>query len=493
MPSTGSNDREHAARGRAILTGVKLARLNPFAGLPNPREVWAWGMYDLANQSFTLLINTLLFAVYFKEVVVADPARGDALWGRIYAISMLLVVLSSPLLGVLADCRGSRKATLLWTGVGCAALTASFGLIPPGAVVLAVALYIPANLLYQLGENFLASFLPAVASSRNMGRVSATGWAMGYVGALLLLLISAGAMLLLSMQSPTAWRPLFVFAGVWFVLNMIPAWRVLREPPAAELEPGAPTLVHQAYIRVRSSIRRAGQFNQLGRFLLAFFVYGMGVQVIIAFASIIARDFGFDTVKLVIFVLQLTVTAGIAAIATARFQDRLGARPTLLIFLGVWIVSAGGLLGISLWPGGAPEAAFWVVGNGIGLGIGGIGTASRSMVGRFTPRHRTAEFFGLWGMTYKLAGVAGVWTFAEVKAGIGLPASLGVLAAFFVVGIVLLLRVNETAGLRAARRAERGAGLAPQERDGHVVPSPASDRSPGADTVSHDHDGPTNR
>ena len=87
--------------------------LNPFRGLDNPKTVCAWGLYDLANQSFTLLINTLLFSIYFKEVVVGVDSKGDSLWGLTFSGSMLLVVLASPLLGAVADCRGWRKNFLV--------------------------------------------------------------------------------------------------------------------------------------------------------------------------------------------------------------------------------------------------------------------------------------------------------------------------------------------------------------------------------------------
>ncbi|MFI4898497.1 MAG: MFS transporter, partial [Phycisphaerales bacterium JB059] len=103
----------------------------------------------------------------------------------------------------------------------------------------------------------------------------------------------------------------------------------------------------------------------------------------------------------------------------------------------------------------ANQWAFWVVGNGVGLGLGGIGASSRAMVGRFTPRHKTAEFFGLWGMTYKSAGVVGVLSFGQVKQSLGDTPSLVVLTLFFVVGLAMVTRVRETGGVRAARRSER--------------------------------------
>lgn len=412
-------------------------------------------MYDLANQSFTLLINTLLFAIYFKQVVVGDPQKGDSLWSIVFASSMLLVVLLSPLTGAVADCRGWRKLFLLATGLICSVLTCALGFAQAGTLLLAILIYIPANLTYQLGENFLASFLPGVSTSRNIGRISALGWSMGYAGALILLVISVIAMQGLGWQDPTMWRPLFVFAGLWFLLNMIPAFVVLREPP---VEKGAVqrSIHREAFARMKNTVQSAGQYRQLVRFFIAFFVFGMGVQVIVAFASIIAVDFGFNSTKLVLFVGQLTITAGIAAIATGMFQDKIGAKNTVMIYLIGWVVSSLGLLGLSLMNP-SPEWLFWVVGNGVGFGIGGIGTSARSLVGRFTPAHKTAEFFGLWGMVYKLAAVVGVLSFGQVKAFIGMPASLLLLTLFFVLGLVLMQFVNESAGVRAAKRAERDA------------------------------------
>ncbi len=431
-------------------------KLNPFAGLPNPKIVWAWGMFDLANQSFTLLINTLLFAIYFKEVVVADPARGTSLWSVAFSSSMLLVVVCSPVLGAIADVRGTRKLVLMTVGVLCATLTCALSLVEPGLIALAMLLYIPANFCYQISENFLASFLPSVSTPRNIGRISATGWAMGYAGALMLLVLTLGAMLTLGLEDPPNWRPLFVFAGLWFMLNMLPSALILREPPTDHATHGTGSLVGEATARMRDTLRSASQYRQLVTFLTAFFVFGMGVQVIIAFAAILAGDFGITGTGLVLFVLQITLTAGAAAVVTGFFQDTIGAKTTVIVYLVVWMISALALLGISLVPS-KPQWLFWIVGNGIGFGIGGIGTASRSLVGRFTPAHKTAEFFGLWGMVYKLAGVVGVLSFGQVNAWIGMSASLALLLAFFAVGLVMTLAVRETAGLRAARRAERSA------------------------------------
>lgn len=479
---------------------------NPFAGLENPKRVWAWGMYDLANQSFTLLIITLLFSLYFKDVVVAGPTMqrlamdagldpsavaalaqnhagaadafgeaelssarsvidrasrsGDLAWSLVHGVSYIVVVLLSPLLGAAADVRAWRKRMLIGTGLVCAALTCMLGILPPQWFIVLAAAYFVGNVFYQVGENFLASFLPEVSTPRTIGRVSALGWAMGYLGALVLLLLVACGMLMFGLGETSSWRPLFVFAGVWFVLGMIPSMLILPEPDhrrgdvSINRQSTLRATAGEAFDRVKDTLTHATQYRQLVLFLCAFFVYGLGVQVVIGFASIIASGFGFAQAELVLFVLQITVTAGIAAIVTGKFQDRIGARTTVIIYLFIWVLSSGALLAMTLATH-PPVWLMWVIGNGLGFGLGGIGTASRSLVARFTPKHRSAEFFGLWGLSYRAAAAAGVLSFGAVKAAMGDAGAMGLLLSFFVIGLGMMLFVNESAGVRAAKRAER--------------------------------------
>jgi UMF1 family MFS transporter len=438
--------------------------VNPFKGLDNPREVWAWGMFDLANQSFTLLINTLLFPLFFRAVVVNDPKRDDAMWSVTVAISLAIVVLLSPIAGAIADFRAWKKAMLLGTGAVCVVLTCSLALIPSDAILIAMLLYIPANVAYQLGENFLASFLPEVANRRNMGRVSGIGWSMGYAGALLILMFTTVLMLVFGLKGTSSWRPFFVLAGVWFLLMAIPTALYLPERARSQALPQGENLLTVGFSRLRKTIGEATQFRHLTRFFIAFLVYGFGVQVVVFFSSPIAEDFGFRDIQLVIFVLQLTVVAGVTAAVTSAFQDRVGHKRTILIFLVIWFVNAASLAVMSWWASGRaggsasmPQWPIWLIGNGLGIGLGGIGTASRSMVGACTPSHRTAEFFGLWGLVYKLAGCLGVLSFGVIKDGLGSTAALTLLASFFVVGGAILLFVSQAEGERAAEACEEQA------------------------------------
>ena len=425
----------------------------PFRSLPNPREVWAWGMFDLANQSFTLLIITLLFPIYFKQVAVGDPQRGDALWSIGVSTALFIVVALSPFIGAFADAHRCRKRLLMLTGSLCVLLTGLLALVDAGWGWYALLIFVPANILYQLGENLLASFLPGLSTTRTIGRVSAIGWTMGYVGGVLLLMIVAALAFGVGKKDPEQWRVFFVIAAVWFGMGIIPAGLYLREPKH-ENQLGQDT--RGPIERVTETLKHASNYKQLMRFLLAFLVYGFGVQTMIAFAAILASDFGIEGTRLILFTLQLTVSAGLTAIVVAKYQDRIGVRITIIVFLSVWIASCLSLLLVKLLiPTDPPEWLFWAIGNGIGIGLGGIGTSSRAIVGMFAPRHRTAEFFGLWGMTYNLAGAIGVLAFGQIKAWVGDAAALGMLTGFFAFGLILFLRVRVIDGIRAARRNER--------------------------------------
>lgn len=432
--------------------------------IPNRRQVWAWAIYDLANQSFQLLINTLLFSIFLREVVVADPTAGTRTWTVLSAGALLIIVILSPFLGALADQRQWKREVLLGSGLVCGVLTASLALLGRGDLALAAVIYITAAVACGLGENFLASFLPQLSTPATVGRVSAFGWTMSYIGALALLAIVAAWTMLLGRSDPSEARPVFVFAGLWFIVGILPAFIWLRETdPQPNMNPApATSLVGSTGARLLRTIKEAGRFRQLARFLAIFFIYSMGVQSVIFFLGILGNDMGFKLPQLILFSLVMAFAAGIGAFATSTFQDRVGHTRTISLFLGIWVVGVGVLCAAQLVS--LPHWLFWGVSGLLGLGLGGIGTASRALVGAFTPLDRAAEFFGLWGMVYKLSGVCGVLMFGVLstllkdESGVSMLAesralALFVLAMCFGAGLVLIrTAVNEQEGIESASR-----------------------------------------
>lgn len=425
---------------------------NPLQGVPNQKQIWSWISYDVANQSFTLVINTLLFAIFFGKVVVANDAIDDQLWAVTFGSSMLLTAFLSPILGAAADERAWKKPLLLGSGFVCALLTCCLALVGPGQIGLAMAIYIPANLAFQLGENFLAAFLPALAPMDKLGRVSAFSWALSYSAAFVLLVITAGLMVGFHLMAPTTWRPLFVFAGLWFFAFMVPTWLTLREPGTAT---GSGNFVTAALRQLAETVRHTARYRDLVVLLAASLFYGTAMSVVVFFAGKLASQYGFDDIKLIGFVAVITVSGIVGTLLPMLWQDRLGHRRTTLLLLWVWLFTSVSFAGYAYMfaahPKTTPSWPLWVIGNLLGFGLGALGSANRAFVGFLAPEGKAGETYGLWGMTMKLSALM-TFPFAWVRDQFGTPAALLVLAGFVVAGMVLTFLVDEQRGRMATSR-----------------------------------------
>jgi UMF1 family MFS transporter len=421
----------------------------PLHGLPNQRNLWAWISYDVANQSFTLIINTLLFAIFFGEVVVRNAAVDDRYWALTYGSSMLLAAVLSPWLGAVADERGLKKFFLIGSGWICALLTCALGWIQPGQVGLAMALYIPANLAYQLGENFLSSFLPSLAPPEKMGRVSGFSWACAYSSAFLLLVLTAAGMVVLHLAEPSSWRPFFVLAGLWYVAFAIPSMLWLREPAFDRKNSGHNLLV-VGFSRLAATLRDTAKYPDLALLLVASLFYGTGMNVVIFFSGKLAAEYGFNQLNLVLFVAVITVSGIVGTLLPMAYQDRFGHRRSTLALLGLWLFTACVFSGYAYLHEtfSVPNWPLWVIGNLLGFGLGALGSANRAFVGYLAPPGKEGEIFGIWGLTYKVSAIL-TYPFAWVRDAAGSPAALLVLAGFILVGLLLTLPIDEQRGRRA--------------------------------------------
>lgn len=412
------------------------------------RQVFGWAMFDFANQAFTLVILTAVFNVYFTEYVVPGE-RGIYYWSAAGVVTQVLVIILGPILGALADFSGAKKKLLFATWIGCVIFTASLGLVPPGAVALGMALFIFAYLFYAGGENFMASFLPELAPHRMMGRVSAFGWALGYCGGLLCL--GGAAAIIVVFDAPTSYRMVSVWAGLFFLLGALPTFLLLKEKKQPEPMPVGQSYWSVGFYRLLDTYRAIRSFRRLFYFLGIMTLYFAGVQIVFWFAGILTRElFEFTPTQSVLFILQVTVTAILGALLAIRFQDRVGTRNFLLITLAFW----AGVVTVAAFA--RQPWMYWAVGNGVGLGIGAIGTASRAMVGLLSPQYKAAEFFGFFGFAHKLSAIIGLTSIAGARALLeDWHTVVGLGAIFFVAGFVLMLGVNERGGRIAAIQAQR--------------------------------------
>ena len=433
---------------------INLRRFYPLNGFPQQRQLWSWISYDVANQSFTLIINTLLFSIFFSQVVVKNPAIDDRIWALTYGSSMLLAALFSPLAGAVADERAWKKMFLISSGLMCGVFTCALGFIQPGQIWLAVLLYIPANFAFSIGENFLASFLSGLSELKNVGRVRGFSWACSYVAALILLILTAGGMVLLGCESSDSWRPFFIFAGLWFLAFTVPTLLWLKEPKMPQVYHNEKNLLTLGFIRLAKSLRDIPRYKDLTILLVASLFYGTGMSVVVFFASKIAVEYGFEQVDLVIFVAVITVSGIVGTIIPTLYQDRIGHRNSVLIFLVIWLLTSLGFayyahLNTAHSLSGAldkyPTWPLWLIGNLLGFGLGSLGSANRAFVSYLAPTNREAEVFGIWGLMWKLSAIM-TFPFAWVKDTVGTSQALLVLAGFIFVGLVLTLLTNERRG-----------------------------------------------
>lgn len=440
------------------------------------KQVFGWAMFDFANQAFTLVILTAMFQVYFIEYIVGDNgppennetiaalvehgndaetnagmevSRGMYLWSLAGVITQIIIIIVAPILGAVADFSGAKKKLLFITWLGCVIFTASLSLIPPGAVVMGMTLFIIAYLFYAGGENFMAAFLPELAEHRFMGRVSAFGWTLGYCGGLLCLAGAAG--LLLIWEGATGYRLISLWAAVFFFAGALPTFILLKEKKQAEDMPEGYNYFTIGFRRLYETYQSLRNYRWLFRFIAIMAFYFAGVQVVFWFAGTMTRQlFGFGEEKMGLFLLQITITAIFGALLTGRYQDRIGARNFLLIVLAWWAVT---VLGAAI---ARQEWMFWVVGNAVGLGLGAIGTSSRAMVGLFSPQFKAAEFFGFFGFAHKFSAILGL---TSISVAMMIFQDLHIVVAvgsvYFVLGFLLMLTVNEREGRTAALRAQR--------------------------------------
>jgi len=413
-------------------------------------------MFDFANSSYTTVIVTVAFSVYFTTLI-APGGRGDWLWGVGVMISNLIVLAAAPIVGALADGSGRKKQFLAATWLVCVAGTAALWFAIPGAVILALALFVVSNVAFAVGETLVGGFLPELSTPQNVGRISGIGWGLGYFGGLACLLLIkpllAGDFV---PDNVASLRLVWPLTAVFFFLAGIPTFVFLRER-ARRVEHGS--LAHfaaEGFRRLRATGHSIRRFRELVKFLAIFFVYCCGLMTVIAFAGIYSRKtLAFTANELIVLFLVLQLFSAAGAFAGGPLQDRLGSRRTLQWILVLWIlVCLGGAAATT-------KTAFWFVAMAAGLGIGSLQAASRGLVGLFSPRDKSGEFFGFWGLAMRGAYALGPFVFGSISALTGSQRiAVLITTAFFVIGWFGLLYVDEEKGRAAAQawRDEQTAG-----------------------------------
>lgn len=416
------------------------------------REIFGWCMYDAADSAFTTVIVTVLFAPYFSQVIVGDSGKADLLWGQAASISELIVAVTAPILGAIADFSGSRKRFLAFCALTIIFFTGALWLVTPGAVMLGFWLYVIANVGFAGGGVFIDSFLPGLSNNDNAGRISGIKWTIGYLSGMVCLLICYPLAKDNIVPNPTAHqfaqaRLIPVVVAIYYLVMVLPTFIFLKDRSVRKELPQGENYLTIGFRSVRRTLRQIRHYRELFKLLIAFLVYNDGVVTVIYFAALYATvTIGFNSGELTIMFFLLNIVAAVGAFGFGILADRIGQKRTIFISLTLWIAAVI----LAYFTNSKPQ--FYVVATLAGLGLGSCQSVSRSLLALFTPRENAAEFFGFLGIAGKALAFLGPLVFGLISRGTGSqrPAILAI-GVFFVVGMILLAFVDEERGKAAAR------------------------------------------
>ena len=444
---------------------------------PSRAAVISWIFFDWAAQPYFTLITTFVFAPYFATHVAPDPASGQALWGFATAAAGTAIALLSPVLGAIADASGRRKpwiaafgamlvigSSLMWFGA-----PGDAHLIPP--LLLAYAL---ATVGVEFATVFNNAMMPTLVPPNRIGRLSGTGWATGYIGGILSLILVLGFMA----ANPETGRTLFGFTplfgldpvthqgdrisgpltAIWFIIFVLPMFLLTPDYPARYPLRDA---VREGLSELKQTLLELPRRRTLAIFLLANMIYTDGLVSLFAFGGIYAAGtFGWNTIQIGTFGIILAIAGTFGGWIGGKLDDYLGPKTViagsmsvlLVAIIAILLVEKDSVLFIKVAPpvpGGAlfasaAERAYLVLGCMIGAAGAPLQAASRSLLIRLAPKERIAQFFGLFALTGKVTSFIGPLLIGIVTAATASQkAGMAVLVGFFVTGLALLARVKE--------------------------------------------------
>ena len=397
----------------------------------NKKQVLSWCLFDFANSSYSAVIAAVVFQVYYiNHIVGNDGHAGDLWWGTAISASMLFVSLSSPFLGGIADYAGLRKRLLAFYTTVCVAAVAAFSLLTPGAALAGLILIVIANIGMEGGLVFYNSFLPRIAPVEYQGRVSGWGFGVGYAGSILSLLIA------LPLVQAGRFELVWFMVALFFALFSLPAFLFL--PRDARTGVTASQAGVMGIGKAMTTLREIWSRKEPRKFLLAYLIYEDGVNTVIVFSSsLAATTFAFGQGELVGLYLVVQVTALIGAFLLAKPTDTWGPKKVVTLSLLLWSLVAISAFFVQ------SKAHFWAVACTAGLGLGSVQAGTRAFFTQFIPEGKEAEYFGVYSLVGKSSAVIGPLVFGQVSAAFGSqrPAILSI-AAFFIIGLILLRQVN---------------------------------------------------
>ena len=397
------------------------------------RDVAAWVLFDFANVIFSVTVVSLYFPLW-----IVDEAGGeDADYAFASSISVAIVFVLAPFLGSLSDRVRRRMPMLIAFTVMCCAATLFLG---SGSLNRALALFVVANSCYLLALLIYDSLLPSVSTEADRGLVSGIGFAAGFGGALLGIVLGMTVLAIDEHGHPT----IFALVGVLFLALAVPCFRFVRELPNARAGSNSTNVISETLHEVRSSVRDARSIDGLGRFLVGRFFYSDAINTAVIFMSIYAtKEVGMSDFQVQIVLLIGILFGPAGALWAGASVDRGGPKRTLNVMLAIW---GAALLATALIPLlDLPASLFWIVAPLIGIGLGGTSTTERVYLVRLAPPDQVGRFLGLYAMVGRFAAILSplLWVLVADRLGLGRPAAVLTLLVLIGIAVKILARIND--------------------------------------------------
>ena len=399
--------------------------------MQNKRKIFVWTLFDFANTSFSIVVVTFLYAVYFKKTIASGEPIGDLYWSIGTSVAMIITAIISPVLGAIADHSAGKKRFLLFFTALCIIATASLYFVGPGEIFWGIFVFVLANIGFEAGLVFYDAFLPEITSPKNYGRVSGYGFGMGYLGSLATLAI------VYPFIESSLIRETFPVAALFFMIFSVPLFLYLKDT-RRKVE-RTKSFAAIGFERVWTTLTNLKHYKNLAIFLLAFFFYIEGVNTVIFFSGNYASTtLGFTEMELLVFFLTVQTTAIVGSIVLGILADKIGQKKIIIISLFMWLIT------ITIAYFVHDKSGFYVVGLIAGAAMGSCQSASRSLMSKLTPPEQKTEFFGFYSFFGKSSAVIGPLVFGLVSflSGDQRIAIISI-AFFFIIGFLILTKVKD--------------------------------------------------
>jgi MFS transporter, UMF1 family len=408
--------------------------------------LWSWAMFDFGNSGFTTVVSTFVFSAYFIQAIAPDPTTGTALWGTATGIAGILIAITSPVAGAVADHTGRRKPWLAFFTLLCVVATAALWFAEPGvsSIPLALTVVIFGTVGFEVGLVFYNSMLPGLTTPNRIGRVSGLAWGLGYAGGLICLVIALTGFIQadpapfgLDKGNAEHVRATMLVTALWIALFTWPLFAFTPDTPPTGVPIGA--AIQRGLTTLIATLRNARQNANNFRFLIARMIYIDGVNTMFAFGGVYAAGtFGMTLEEIIIFGIALNITAGLGAAIFGWVDDRLGSKQTLTISLIALTVTSIAVLIAQTVP------QFWVAALTMSTFFGPVQAASRTFMARLAPPELRGEMFGLFSVSGKVTSFVGPFAVGAVTALSGSQRiGMATLLFFLVAGLMLLQTVKE--------------------------------------------------